>query len=66
MKEETKWVSLHFFAASQAKSSFCGGYVPVSSDKSHTRIIWDCAWAPEGDIFVTASRDKTVRVVSQP
>ncbi|KZV75438.1 WD40 repeat-like protein [Peniophora sp. CONT] len=39
-----------------------GGYVPVAADKSHTRIIWDCAWAPEGDTFATASRDKTVRV----
>ncbi|KAH9951818.1 WD40 repeat-like protein [Amylocystis lapponica] len=39
-----------------------GGYVPVTGDKSHSRIIWDCAWAPEGDIFATASRDKTVRI----
>jgi WD40 repeat protein len=31
-------------------------------DKSHTRIIWDCAWAPDGTVFATASRDKTVRV----
>ncbi|CDO74012.1 hypothetical protein BN946_scf185043.g61 [Trametes cinnabarina] len=38
------------------------GYVPVAADKSHGRIIWDCAWAPEGDIFATASRDKTIKV----
>ena len=38
------------------------GYLPVAADKSHARIIWDCAWAPEGDIFVTASRDKTVNI----
>ncbi|KAI0080733.1 WD40 repeat-like protein [Panus rudis PR-1116 ss-1] len=38
------------------------GYVPCASDKSHGRIIWDCAWAPEGDIFATASRDKTVKI----
>jgi hypothetical protein len=37
------------------------GYVPVAADKSHSRIIWDCAWAQEGDVFATASRDKTVR-----
>ncbi|THH12633.1 hypothetical protein EW146_g7516 [Bondarzewia mesenterica] len=39
-----------------------GGYVPVAADKSHTRIIWDCAWAPRGDAFATASRDKTVKI----
>ena len=37
------------------------GYFPVAADKSHTRIVWDCAWSREGDIFATASRDKTVR-----
>ncbi|KAJ7638755.1 WD40-repeat-containing domain protein [Roridomyces roridus] len=39
-----------------------GGYLPVAADKSHGRIIWDCAWAAEGDIFATASRDKTVKI----
>ncbi|KAI0939553.1 hypothetical protein AcV5_000934 [Taiwanofungus camphoratus] len=38
------------------------GYVPAAADKTHSRIIWDCAWAHEGDIFATASRDKTVRI----
>jgi elongator complex protein 2 len=38
------------------------GFVPVAADKSHTRIIWDCAWAQEGDVFATASRDKTVKI----
>ena len=42
-----------------------GGYLPVAADKSHARIIWDCAWAPEGDAFATASRDKTVRIWRQ-
>ncbi|KAM5535687.1 hypothetical protein V8D89_010674 [Ganoderma adspersum] len=42
------------------------GYVPVAADKSHDRIIWDCAWAPEGDVFATASRDKTVKVWKRP
>ncbi|KAG6820095.1 hypothetical protein H0H93_005407 [Arthromyces matolae] len=36
------------------------GFLPIASDKSHGRIIWDCAWAGEGDVFATASRDKTV------
>ncbi|KAJ7179190.1 WD40-repeat-containing domain protein [Mycena filopes] len=39
-----------------------GAYLPVAADKSHGRIIWDCAWASEGDIFATASRDKTVKI----
>ncbi|KAL1700740.1 WD40-repeat-containing domain protein [Schizophyllum commune] len=39
-----------------------GGYTPVAADKSHGRIIWDCAWAHEGDVFATASRDKTVKI----
>ncbi|KAI5832480.1 WD40 repeat-like protein [Schizophyllum commune Tattone D] len=38
-----------------------GGYTPIAADKSHGRIIWDCAWAHEGDVFATASRDKTVK-----
>ncbi|KAG6378796.1 WD40-repeat-containing domain protein [Boletus reticuloceps] len=40
------------------------GYFPVVADKSHTRIIWDCAWSREGDLFATASRDKTVKIWS--
>ncbi|KAF8450443.1 WD40-repeat-containing domain protein [Boletus edulis BED1] len=40
------------------------GYFPVAADKSHTRIIWDCAWSREGDLFATASRDKTVKIWS--
>ncbi|KAF9462581.1 WD40 repeat-like protein [Collybia nuda] len=39
-----------------------GGYRPVAADKSHGRIIWDCAWAHESDVFATASRDKTVKI----
>jgi len=37
-------------------------YALVAADKSHARIIWDCAWSAEGDVFATASRDKTVSV----
>jgi elongator complex protein 2 len=36
------------------------GYIPIAAEKAHTRIIWDCGWAIEGDVFATASRDKTV------
>jgi elongator complex protein 2 len=36
------------------------GYVPIAANKAHARIIWDCAWAHEGDVFATAARDKLV------
>lgn len=34
------------------------------NDKPHTRIIWDCEWTPLefGNAFVTASRDKTIKI----
>ncbi|SCU97410.1 LANO_0E15962g1_1 [Lachancea nothofagi CBS 11611] len=33
------------------------------NEKAHTRIIWDCDWAPQefGQVFFTASRDKCVK-----
>ncbi|KAF5369818.1 hypothetical protein D9758_001112 [Tetrapyrgos nigripes] len=40
-----------------------GGYAPVAAEtKAHGRIIWDCTWSHEGDLFATASRDKTVKI----
>ena len=36
------------------------GYIPIAAEKAHARIIWDCGWAIGGDVFATASRDKTV------
>ena len=48
------------FHRCEAQGFTCPGYEPVAMDKSHARIIWDCAWAPDGSVFATASRDKTV------
>ncbi|KAF8913841.1 WD40-repeat-containing domain protein [Gymnopilus junonius] len=42
-----------------------GAYKPIAAAKSHGRIIWDCGWSAEGDIFATASRDKTVQIWQQ-
>ena len=42
-----------------------GEFKNLAADKSHGRVIWDCAWASDGDMFVTASRDKTVRACSR-
>lgn len=34
------------------------------NEKAHTKIIWDCSWAPANDAayFVTGSRDKSVKL----
>ncbi|KAG4304103.1 hypothetical protein PORY_002467 [Pneumocystis oryctolagi] len=39
-------------------------YKLIETKVAHSRIIWDCCWAPKiiGNIFVTASRDKTVKI----
>ena len=42
------------------------GYIPIAAEKAHARIIWDCGWAIEGDVFATASRDKTVYLLFMP
>ncbi|KAG8962991.1 hypothetical protein FRC03_003541, partial [Tulasnella sp. 419] len=38
------------------------GYIPIAAEKAHARIIWDCAWAPNGSLFATAARDKQVKI----
>lgn len=35
----------------------------MQNEKAHARIIWDACWAEDDGFFVTASRDKTVRLV---
>ena len=36
--------------------------ISTSPPKAHSRIIWDCAWYPESDSFVTVARDKKLVV----
>lgn len=39
-------------------------YKLIETKIAHSRIIWDCCWAPKtmGNVFITASRDKTVKI----
>ncbi|KTW28540.1 hypothetical protein T552_01800 [Pneumocystis carinii B80] len=39
-------------------------YKLIEARTAHSRIIWDCCWAPDivGYVFVTASRDKTLKI----
>ncbi|WFD06633.1 Elongator subunit elp2 [Malassezia vespertilionis] len=38
-------------------------YTPYTGERTHARIVWDCAWAWDAvHTFATASRDKTVKV----
>lgn len=36
-------------------------FEPIAADRSHARIVWDCAFAPGGEYFVTVSRDKQIK-----
>lgn len=40
-------------------------FVPFTGERSHARIIWDCAWSTDAArpyVFATASRDKTIKI----
>ncbi|KAK0530646.1 Elongator subunit elp2 [Tilletia horrida] len=37
-----------------------------ASQQAHARIVWDCAWSRDGNLFATASRDKTVKIWALP
>ena len=34
----------------------------ASNPKGHNRIIWDCCWLSDGGAFITASRDKSIKL----
>ena len=42
-----------------------GGYTLRRTAKAHARIIWDCAWMHEEDVFITAGRDKQASFCGQ-
>ncbi|XP_016987168.2 probable elongator complex protein 2 [Drosophila rhopaloa] len=47
----------------ERQNSTAGYQLVASTDKSngvHTRIIWSCDWSPDGQFFVTSSRDGKV------
>ncbi|PWN52592.1 WD40 repeat-like protein [Violaceomyces palustris] len=40
-------------------------FVPLTGERAHSRILWDCAFSDDADekhTFATASRDKTVKI----
>ncbi|XP_059457637.1 elongator complex protein 2 isoform X1 [Corylus avellana] len=37
-------------------------YQLLARQEAHKRIIWSCAWNPNGHEFATGSRDKTVKI----
>lgn len=46
------------------KQDGSGYELAASNNKAHTRIVWDGDWAPQdvGYVFVTASRDKSIKI----
>lgn len=62
MQQVDSMISYHTGGDNDLYHPLDPNYTFVAADKSHARIIWDCAWSAEGDVFATASRDKTVGV----
>ena len=61
--ENGKYTIICYCYCLQYFTTHGSGYIPIAAEKAHARIIWDCGWAIEGDVFATASRDKTVLIV---
>lgn len=62
IQEETGPTGYASMSARDPTSLIPPGFEPVAAEKPHARVIWDCAFGSDSSYFVTAARDKQVKV----